>query len=82
MYLRSLSVEGFRGVGSQQTLEVQPGPGLTVISGRNGSGKSSFAEAAELLIAGENARWSEKSVVWKDGWRNRLPSRMSHWFEP
>jgi len=70
VYLRSLSVEGFRGVGPQRVLEVQPGPGLTVISGRNGSGKSSFAEAAELLITGENRRWSEKSLVWKDGWRN------------
>lgn len=70
VYLRALAVEGFRGIGPQQVLEVQPGPGLTVISGRNGSGKSSFAEAAELLITGENRRWSEKSLVWKEGWRN------------
>jgi hypothetical protein len=35
---------GLRGIGPRQTLELVPGPGLTVVAGRNGSGKSSFAE--------------------------------------
>jgi len=48
-YLRSLVVCGFRGIGEPATLELQPGPGLTVVVGRNGSGKSSFAEALEVL---------------------------------
>ena len=38
--------------------------------GRNGAGKSSFAEAAELLLTGDNMRWSDRSKVWQDGWRN------------
>src|SRR5262245_11516253 len=42
-FLRSILVEGFRGVGRAQTLELGPGPGLTLVVGRNGSGKSSFA---------------------------------------
>ena len=41
-YLPSLTVGGFRGIGKPATLSLQPGPGLTVIVGRNGSGKSSF----------------------------------------
>lgn len=53
-----MTVEGFRGIGAEATLHVQPGPGLTLIVGRNGSGKSSFAEAAELAVTGASRRWS------------------------
>lgn len=70
VFLRSISVEGFRGVASRATLHLQPGPGLTVVAGRNGSGKSSFAEAAEMALTGDNERWRDKTAVWKKGWRN------------
>src|SRR5258708_31906894 len=43
-YLRSVTVSGFRGVAPASTLELEPGPGLTLVVGRNGSGKSSFAD--------------------------------------
>lgn len=70
-FLRSISVEGFRGIGSPRTLELHPGPGLTLVIGRNGSGKSSFAEGLEMLLTGNSKRWSDRSaVVWKEGWRN------------
>ena len=69
-YLKTITVEGFRGIGPKITLTLQPGPGLTVVTGRNGSGKSSFAEAAELALTGENKRWSDQTAVWKEGWRN------------
>src|SRR5215210_4445734 len=69
-YLRSISVEGFRGVGPAKTLELTPGPGLTLVIGRNGSGKSSFAEALEILLTNENRRWETRSAVWGTGWRN------------
>ncbi len=68
--LQSIKVEGFRGVGPAATLDVSPGPGLTLVVGRNGSGKSSFAEALELLLTGDNSRWSTRSAIWKEGWRN------------
>ncbi len=48
LYLRAIEAEGFRGIGQKAALRLQAGPGLTVVAGRNGSGKSSFAEAAEL----------------------------------
>lgn len=69
-YVRSITVEGFRGIGAPATLELSPGNGLTLVVGRNGSGKSSFAEAVELLTTGTNRRWSTRSKVWREGWRN------------
>ncbi len=69
-FLRSIAVEGFRGIGPRQTLELAPGPGLTLVVGRNGSGKSSFAEALEVLLTGDSLRWKERAAVWRDGWRN------------
>lgn len=70
VYLRSLTVEGFRGVGKATTMEFEPGPGLTLVVGRNGSGKSSFAEGLELLLTGQNARWRGRTKAWCAGWRN------------
>ena len=51
-YLASIEVEGFRGIGPPVTLSLEPSPGLTLVVERNGSGKSSFAEALEMLITG------------------------------
>jgi DNA repair exonuclease SbcCD ATPase subunit len=69
-YLRAISVSGFRGVGPSATLELEPGPGLTLAVGRNGSGKSSFADGLEVLLTGDLKRWQDLSAVWQDGWRN------------
>jgi recombinational DNA repair ATPase RecF len=69
-FLKSIEVEGFRGVGAARRLELAPGPGLTLVVGRNGSGKSSFAEALEILLTGSNWRWKDRSAVWREGWRN------------
>ena len=73
MYLSSVRVQAFRGIGPATTLALQPGPGLTVVTGRNGSGKSSFADAAELALTGATTRWSGKDknvALWRQGWRN------------
>ena len=69
-YLCSITVEGFRGVGRPATLDLVPGPGLTLVIGRNGSGKSSFAEALEQLLTGDTFRWAHRTKEWRDGWRN------------
>lgn len=70
VYLQDITVSGFRGIGPEVTLEIPSGPGLTVVAGRNGSGKSSFAEALEVLLTGDSLRWADKTRVWKEGWRN------------
>jgi recombinational DNA repair ATPase RecF len=69
-YLEAITVSGFRGIGPKVSLALQPGPGLTLVTGRNGSGKSSFAEAAELALTGQNRRWQDRAAVWREGWRN------------
>ena len=69
-YLKTITVEGFRGIGQKKTLELPPGHGLTLVVGRNGSGKSSFAEALELLVTGDTYRWANRAKVWREGWRN------------
>lgn len=69
-YLQSVTVSGFRGIGRTTRLPLTPGPGLTLVTGRNGSGKSSFAEAVEIALTGDNARWRGRSDIWRKSWRN------------
>jgi energy-coupling factor transporter ATP-binding protein EcfA2 len=70
VYLESIRVAGFRGVGQAPVMRLTPSAGLTLIVGRNGSGKSSFAEALELVLTGDSARWAGHSAVFREGWRN------------
>jgi hypothetical protein len=70
VYLEQIGVQNFRGIGPAARLPLEPGPGLTLVVGRNGSGKSSFAEGLELLLTGTNLRWADKTKVWREGWRN------------
>lgn len=69
-FLTSIEVSGFRGIGAKTTLTLAAEPGLIIIAGRNGSGKSSFAEAAELALTGNSYRWADRSAQWMSAWRN------------
>ena len=69
-FLREIRVAGFRGIGPEASLTITPYPGITVISGRNGSGKSSFAEGLEYALTGQSYRWKNKAKLWVDTWRN------------
>jgi energy-coupling factor transporter ATP-binding protein EcfA2 len=69
-YISRVRVAAFRGIGPAAELTLKPGPGLTVVTGRNGSGKSSFAEAAEVALTGDTKRWAGRTQVWRQGWRN------------
>ena len=70
VWLRSITVKGFRGIGPTSTLAVEPGPGLTLVVGRNGSGKSSFAEGIEVALTGCSERLKSKTAEWQKQWRN------------
>ncbi|MFF7901554.1 AAA family ATPase [Streptomyces sp. NPDC007920] len=70
LYLGKVTVTGFRGVGSEARLKLRPQPGVTLVVGRNGSGKSSFAEAIETLFTGTNAHCSGGHPSHAVRWRN------------
>lgn len=69
-FLSTITVQGFRGIGEASTLSLRAGPGLTIVAGRNGSGKSSFAEALEMALTQTTYRWRERSSLWQEAWRN------------
>ncbi|TCK22775.1 AAA family ATPase [Pseudonocardia endophytica] len=69
-FLQSITVSGFRGVGPERTLTLHPAPGLTVVAGRNGSGKSTFAEALEVGLTRKSYRWAERAADWQNAWGN------------
>ena len=71
-WLQWIEVEGFRGIGPKARLELTPGPGLTLVVGRNGSGKSSLAEGVEVVLGGESQRWvdRENRKEWEQGWKH------------
>lgn len=51
--LTEVGIENFQGVVSMPRLVLDPTPGVTVLVGDNGSGKSSIAEAVETALYGE-----------------------------
>ncbi|MEU6535790.1 AAA family ATPase [Streptomyces sp. NPDC047000] len=70
-FLESISVSGFRGIGRTARLPLNAKPGVTLMVGRNGSGKSSFAEGAETAFTGRTARLDkQRGEVWSRHWRN------------
>lgn len=51
--LLRVRIDGYQGVGAPLTFDLDPTPGVTVLIGRNGSGKSSIADAIETALHGE-----------------------------
>ncbi|MEU7314480.1 AAA family ATPase [Streptomyces sp. NPDC007083] len=71
VFLESISVSGFRGIGRKARLPLSAKPGVTLVVGRNGSGKSSFAEGVETAFTGRTARLDkQRGEVWRRNWRN------------
>jgi recombinational DNA repair ATPase RecF len=79
-YLKSVTVAGFRGIGPEARLDLHPAPGVVVVAGRNGSGKSSFSEAVEVALTRTSYRWEAKKGAgsWRTGWRNLNASDPCH----
>lgn len=49
-WLESLTLSGFRGISEEVTCRFEASPGLTVIHGSNGTGKSSLCHALDLTL--------------------------------
>jgi energy-coupling factor transporter ATP-binding protein EcfA2 len=79
-YLKSIIVAGFRGIGPEARLDLHPAPGVVVVAGRNGSGKSTFSEAVEVALTRTSYRWEAKKGAsgWRAGWRNLHASDPCH----
>ena len=61
MIVRRLSLRDFR---SYEAAELRPGPGLTVIAGRNGAGKTNLLEGIYFACTGRSCRTAnEREVV-------------------
>ena len=72
-FIRSVRVAGFRGIGSVAEIEFDDddiGPGLTVVYGANGSGKSSFVEALDVLLTGNTGRFEGRGAEWTSALTN------------
>ncbi|GHF56936.1 AAA family ATPase [Streptomyces sp. NRRL_ISP-5395] len=70
IYLESVAVTRFRGIGPRTWLKLAPRPGVNLVVGRNGSGKSSIAEGIETAFTGVNLRWQGQHAMRSSNWRN------------
>ena len=62
MHVRTLELAGFR---SYPSLSFTPDPGLNVLIGPNGHGKTSLLEAIHVLIAGRS--FAQELLGWRHG---------------
>lgn len=70
VYLDSLAVNGFRGIGPRARLSLGPRPGVNLVVGRNGSGKSSLADAIEAGFTGTRAHRPGQDATRGGHWAN------------
>ncbi|MFJ2866903.1 AAA family ATPase [Kitasatospora sp. NPDC087314] len=70
VYLDSLTVNGFRGIGPRTRLSLSPHPGVNLVVGRNGSGKSSLADAIEVGFTGARAHRPGQDATRGGHWSN------------
>ena len=66
MLIRSLSIRHFRNI---QELDWTPGPGLNLVWGRNGEGKTNLLEAVHYALTGRSfrTRRDEECLPWASG---------------
>ncbi|WP_329490207.1 AAA family ATPase [Kitasatospora sp. NBC_01246] len=70
VYLDSVAVNGFRGIGPRARLSLSPRPGVNLVVGRNGSGKSSLADAIEVGFTGARAHRPGQDATRGGRWSN------------
>src|SRR5260221_4034243 len=61
MFLKSLTLKGFKSFADTTTLEFQPG--ITVVVGPNGSGKSNIVDAVAWVLGAQGPRTVRSSKM-------------------
>ena len=56
VYASKIDISNFRAFGPNFSLSIPPGPGLVIVYGMNGLGKTTFFEAIEWLLTGDVRR--------------------------
>src|ERR1700722_15430130 len=69
LYLRSVELSNFRIYGDSYAFEFPDGPGITLITGANGLGKTSFFDGVEWALTDQVSRFQDIPV---DGRRKEL----------
>ncbi|MCQ8240498.1 AAA family ATPase [Rhizosaccharibacter radicis] len=62
LYLRSVELSNFRIYGDSYALELPGGPGVTLITGANGLGKTSFFDGVEWALTNQVSRFQDIPV--------------------
>jgi len=81
MRFRTLGIAGFRGV--RDPMDIVFPSGFVVLSGRNGTGKSSICDAIEFALTGSLTKYSESSETGEDvndylWWRGSHPAEQKY----
>lgn len=69
LYLSAVELSNFRIYGDSYAYEFPPSPGVALITGANGMGKTSFFDAVEWGLTGKVSRFSDSPT---DGRRKTL----------
>jgi DNA repair exonuclease SbcCD ATPase subunit len=78
LYLEQIELSNFRVYGDSFTLSLPKGPGVTLISGPNGMGKTTFFDGIEWCLTGNVSRFEEYMSVA----RRRRPDHLTRFGAP